>query len=105
MGEIKQTSYQESKDDLNLKCPKCGAALVSRKYSYMCGGCDFKVNKEIAGKKIDTKILKSLLEKRSTSTYTFKKRDGSTFKAKLILKDDMTVGFSWSQSSGKRKNT
>ena len=105
MGEIKQTSYQESKDDLSLKCPKCGAALVSRKYSYMCGGCDFKVNKEIAGKKIDTKILKSLLEKRSTSTYTFKKRDGSTFKAKLILKDDMTVGFSWEKSSGKRKNT
>ena len=94
MGAITQTTYQALEDDLNLKCPKCGAALASRKYSYMCGGCDFKVNKEIAGKKIDAKILKSLLEKRSTSTYTFKKRDGSTFKAKLILKDDMTVGFS-----------
>lgn len=94
MGAITQTTYQALEDDHNLKCPKCGAKLVARKYSYMCGGCDFKVNKEIAGKKIDAKILKSLLEKRSTSTYTFKKRDGSTFKAKLILKDDMTVGFS-----------
>ena len=94
MGQIKQTSYRETEADLDLKCPKCGAALALRKYSYMCSGCNFKVNKEIAGKKIDTKILKSLLEKRSTSTYTFKKRDGSTFKAKLILKDDMTVGFS-----------
>lgn len=104
MGQIKQTSYRETEADLDLKCPKCGAALASRKYSYMCSGCDFKVNKEIAGKKIDTKILKSLLEKRSTSTYTFKKRDGTTFKAKLILKDDMTVGFSWDKSSRKGKN-
>ena len=105
MGTITQTTYRATEDDLSLKCPKCGAALASRKYSYMCSECDFKVNKEIAGKKLDAKILKSLLEKRSTSTYTFKKRDGSTFKAKLILKEDMTVGFSWGKNSGKRKNT
>lgn len=94
MGAIEQTNFQSP--DLTAVCPKCGAKLTSRKYSYMCSACDFKVNKEIAGKKIDEKILNTILQGKTTSAYTFRKRDGSTFKASLALNDDGTVGFVFS---------
>lgn len=97
MGAIEQTSYREA--ELDATCPKCGSPLASRKYSYMCTKCNFKLNKEIAGKKIDEKILRTLLQKHATSVYTFKRKDGSTYKASLVLNDG-NVSFRFSNPSG-----
>jgi DNA topoisomerase-3 len=72
--------------------------MTSRKFSYSCSSenCGFQVNKEIAGKKIDEKLLHTLLTKRSTAAYTFVSKEKSKFKAKLILKDDKTIAFDFS---------
>lgn len=46
--------------------------------------------KEYAGKKITSTMLKSLIEKGSTQVLSFKRKDGSTVKARIILQDVVT---------------
>lgn len=99
MNALTKTSYGGNTIDVN--CPFCGSPIRSAKYSWMCSSasCGFKVSKEIAGKQINEKILKTLLTKRVTPQYTFKNKSGKKFKAKLALKPDKTVAFDFSSNA------
>lgn len=74
--------------------PGCGGNIIEGKKGYGCSrfkeGCTFVIWKEYAGKKITTTMLKSLVEKGSTQVLSFKRKDGSTVKARIILKDAVT---------------
>ncbi|WP_434750781.1 DNA topoisomerase 3 [Paenibacillus amylolyticus] len=74
--------------------PGCNGHIIEGKKGYGCSrfkeGCTFVVWKEYAGKKITSTMLKSLVEKGSTQVLSFKRKDGSTVKARIILKDVVT---------------
>ncbi|MCG7381137.1 type IA DNA topoisomerase [Paenibacillus sp. ACRRY] len=76
--------------------PGCTGQIIEGKKGYGCTrfkeGCGFVIWKEYVGKKITSTMLKSLVEKGSTQVLSFKRKDGSTVKARIILQD---------QSSGK----
>jgi DNA topoisomerase-3 len=69
-------------------CLRCGELLSVHKYSFVCPKCDFKVPKTIGGKALNKEILDILFDGQTTQQYTFKKKDGSTFKARLKLGED-----------------
>ncbi|MCM3133031.1 DNA topoisomerase 3 [Paenibacillus polysaccharolyticus] len=74
--------------------PGCTGNIIEGKKGYGCSrfkeGCTFVVWKEYAGKKITSTMLRSLVEKGSTQVLSFKRKDGSTVKARIILKDVVT---------------
>lgn len=72
-------------------CPKCKSNIKVDRYYYICPKCGLKVSRNIAGLTITQDILNTLLAGKSTGFYQFKKKDKSTFKAKLIMKDNEVV--------------
>lgn len=83
-----------------MVCPKCGKNLVfTKKGGLTCKGffdstCDFGVYGVICGKKLTKNQLIDLITKGKTSEIkNFKSKAGTPFNARLVLKDDYTVGF------------
>ena len=80
-------------------CPLCGKDVVENKKGYGCtgwkDGCKFTIWKTIAGKEITTAQAKELIEKGRTSKIIkgFKKKDGGSFNAYLVRKEDGSIGF------------
>lgn len=87
---------QGSWSGTDVACPKCGNHLSDRKYSYNCPKCGFKVNKDIAGKKIDEKVLKMLCTEGITPVYKFKRKNGDPFQARLKVAEGNEPEFSFS---------
>ena len=80
-------------------CPLCGKEVVENKKGYGCvgwkDGCKFTIWKTIAGKEITATQAKELIENGRTSKIIkgFKKKDGGTFNAYLIRKENGSIGF------------
>ncbi|MFC7560333.1 topoisomerase C-terminal repeat-containing protein [Paenibacillus farraposensis] len=74
--------------------PNCGGSIIEGRKGYGCShykqGCSFVVWKEYAGKQITETMLKSLLTKGQTQLLSFKRKDGSTVKARIILNEPDT---------------
>lgn len=74
-------------------CPRsgCSGHIIEGKRGFGCSafrdGCTFVIWKEQQGKTISIPMVRSLLEKGATSQLTFKRQDGSSTKAKLVLTD------------------
>ena len=83
------------------KCPVCGSGLEVSTYYYECfrEGCDFKVPRKVAGVPVDGKLLHALVAGNKTSKMKFKKKDGSTFEARLLM-DPITHEVHFDFSSG-----
>ena len=63
------------------KCPICGSNMENQKYSFICK-CGFKLNKEIAGKRLTEKNISDICSKGKTTKISgFKKKAGGTFDA------------------------
>ena len=71
-----------------LKCPHCGETLLGKGYSYSCPSCDLNIPIKVAGITISESMVESLLKGKRIGPYTFQKKDGGTFKAKIMLKDN-----------------
>ncbi|MFW6015854.1 MAG: DNA topoisomerase [bacterium] len=76
------------------KCPLCGNEVrkLKGKYGdfYSCSdykNCNFKLSK-ICNKLLTEKQLDQLLKDKKTNKIKFKKKDGSSFSAKVVLLDD-----------------
>lgn len=74
----------------NVKCPFCGKMMMDVGWGYSCEdreNCGFRVGKEIAHKVcVDEEILTQLCFGETTDKIDgFKKKDGGTFSAKLVL--------------------
>lgn len=80
-------------------CPLCGKEVIENKKGYSCvgwkDGCKFTIWKTIAGKEITVAQAKELIESGRTSKMVkgFKKKDGGTFNAYLVRKEDGSIGF------------
>ena len=73
-------------------CPLCGAEVQEQPKSFSCSGwkagCKFAIWKTIAGKKISTRMAKTLLTKGQTNRLKgFKSKTGKSFDARLKLVD------------------
>lgn len=87
--------FAASVEDTDCDCPKCGQKLKSSTYYYTCESCGFKTSRVVCGKTIDEKLLVKLLSGETSPQFTFKKKDGETFKAKLKMDgDNMCFDFS-----------
>lgn len=83
---------QKTPESSNLLCPKCGKPVRENTKAFGCtgyrDGCDFTIWKVKSGKKVTESMAKQLISKGSTSVLKgFKKNDGSTFDAALVLVD------------------
>lgn len=76
------------------KCPKCGRPVVALPKGYGCSGypdCDFSVFKRVAGTDLTDKDMADMLNGKATKVMSFKKKDGSTFSAALILNKEHKI--------------
>ena len=76
------------------KCPKCGKPVVALPKGYGCSGypdCDFSVFKRVAGTDLTDKDMADMLNGKATKVMSFKKKDGSTFSAALILNKEHKI--------------
>lgn len=80
------------------KCPKCGKNIMLNKKSYYCSGykegCKFFIWKNQYHKNITPKMIEQLIAKGKTSMLSFpsQKSPKSTYKAKLILPENIDGG-------------
>ncbi|MDT6516688.1 DNA topoisomerase [Enterococcus faecium] len=103
---IRQIKAMEKKNDQLGRCPKCKKGIVMlypKIATCLNPECDFKLWPTVAKKKLTKTNLRDLLSKGKTSKvvkgFTGKK---GKFDAVLVLKEDMTIGFSfpWIENSG-----
>ena len=87
--------FDMSAPESKCNCPMCGSKLMMGKYKYNCSSCDYEVSREIGGNTIDEKMLQNLFDGKTTPSMTFKKKDGTSFKAKLVMQDGK-LGFDFS---------
>ena len=82
----KQIDSMKSPDtQIDVICPKCNVNLKSEGYYYFCPECGTKISKKIAGTNISSGMVKQLLYKKETGFYSFKSKEGKTFRAKLVM--------------------
>lgn len=85
------------------ECPCCGKPMKNLKFSIVCeaenGGCGFKINREIAGKKLPATAINALAQGKETSVIKgFKSKSGKSFDCKLkVDKQEKKVAFVLSQ--------
>ena len=89
-GKVQFAFEQNAPKETNLTCPKCQGKMIERDRLFVCehstqtAPCT-AVFKVIAGKNIDQKIVKTLLEKGETDVLSgFKSSKGKPFSAKLV---------------------
>lgn len=71
-------------------CPICGKPMINQRYSIGCledkGGCGFKINREIAGKKLPESAINELCSGKKTSEIKgFISKSGKKFNASLKI--------------------
>ncbi|MCB8536630.1 DNA topoisomerase III [Enterococcus faecium] len=102
----RQIKAMEKKNDQLGRCPKCKKGIVMlypKIATCLNPECDFKLWPTVAKKKLTKTNLRDLLSKGKTSKVVkgFTSKKGK-FDAVLVLKEDMTIGFSfpWIENSG-----
>ena len=93
--EVQKVSAYIGKKGIG-KCPICGKDVFENLYSYRCidykNGCNFSIQKKIAGKTIIETNIKQLLKNGETNLINgFKSKNGKNFSAKLVLDKDKVV--------------
>lgn len=98
--KVEKLEGKKSSLETKEMCPVCGSFLLNERFEYKCPKCSLKLQKNICGVTIDESILGDLLDGKVTKMYTFKKKDGSTFDARLKLKqgenNDYKIDFNFS---------
>ncbi len=95
-GKIKHNAPAKLYDKKRVKvgeCPKCKGSIISNSKSYSCSnwkkGCKFSIWKSIASVKITPSIARQVLsEGKTKKTLKFTSKQGKSFQANLILKND-----------------
>ncbi|MBF0411080.1 MAG: hypothetical protein HQK70_00035 [Desulfamplus sp.] len=85
-------SVSQSSGSNNVHCPLCGGSIIEGKKGYGCsnwrpehGNCRFVIWKEIMGKTLTEKHIKTLAAGKTTALYVLKDNQGNKFKAKLKM--------------------
>lgn len=84
-----------------MKCPNCGKELKENNYLYSCENCDLKFWKRVFNREMTDAEMEQLLnEGKLPYLNGFKKKDGSSFGARLKLDDDFKVIPYWEPGDG-----
>ena len=87
---IKRNIESYEKEGVGI-CPKCKNKILEGKMNYYCTGyrntpaCDFKIWKNFMSSSIGLNDAKALLSGITTGTKKLKKKDGTSFSAKLKM--------------------
>jgi len=85
-GNSQGTTPSKTVDNLVSTCPHCQQSVLAYDEVYRCRQCKLKVPRVIAGKKINQRSVKTLLEKGETSVLKgFESKEGRPFDARLKL--------------------
>lgn len=80
---------------VSWKCPNCRKRLINGRYSYTCPECSFSIPKKLMNVTMTDTILQGIYSGKPQGPYTFRKKDGSTFRSRLVLTRG-GVGFDFS---------
>lgn len=87
----------EQEEIVDASCIKCGRAMTSDRYGYVCRECKVRVPKMICGKVIDDVTLRTIMDGGKTDSMMFKSKQGKQFSAKLYWNaDEEKVAFDFS---------
>ena len=85
-------ALKKKSEIIECLCPVCGVSLIEGKKGYGCsnwkpenGGCSFVIWKNIFGKKLTKKNVKTLLNGKISRSYVFKGNDNKKFKGKMKM--------------------
>jgi len=87
----------EAAPDQEWRCPLCQGRVVENAKAFGCANwrekqCPFTIWKSVAGKELDTDVIRALLETGKTEKLTgFMSKAGKPFDAVLLLKDGKVV--------------
>lgn len=99
---FRYVDHSVDKKGNQLVCPKCGKNVKVYDKSIRCSdeGCSWSVFRTVAGKTLTDSQVADLLTKRETGIIKgFKTKDGREFEAKVVMKDDLTLGFAFPQKA------
>lgn len=95
ISKIKPFASNTVATNENLKCPVCGGRIKKTQFGYCCenykkeGGCNFALPGKICEKTLTDKQVTDLVLKRKTGLIKgFKSKNGKSFDAFLIFKDN-----------------
>lgn len=95
LEEIEKTETNDKKVEIEEKieethktlgiCPKCGGEVISNNSKYSCTKCDYKLNGSFSKTKITPSVVETLLKGEYTDWMQFTRKDGGTYKSRLML--------------------
>lgn len=90
-------SSSKQPEQTKFVCPICGNPILKFDWGWGCSSrCGFRIGGTIASRKINDLIVKDLVEKRKTDFIEgFISKSGKEFKAKLVLKNNGNIEFSF----------
>jgi DNA topoisomerase-3 len=97
LNAVKSGDLKPFKPALGV-CPKCGAAVISGKFSFFCSrhkesSCDFSIGRIICNADISENDLTTLLSGKKTTLKNMRSKNGKDFQAALRLDQDHNVKF------------
>lgn len=85
-------------DNSVCDCPKCGKKVIEYKGSFTCSGntkenpsCDFLIWKNQGGHELTKTEFMNLLKDKTLKNLSFETKEGKTYKANLVLKEDFSI--------------
>jgi len=100
VDRVKQgTLSDEPISTLSVPCPRCGSRIIENYKKFACTQCDFSLWKVVAGRRMESEEIESLIVTRSIGPIQgFRSRLGRPFAAIIRLKDDLSTEFDFGQS-------
>ncbi len=98
LKNLKETCLQLEKlkpKKNSYTCPHCNTSMNNGRWESTCDNCGFRLPQKILNISLDDKMIQLLFRGEKTAPMTFKKKDGSTFTAKLQMTKE-GIGFDFS---------
>ncbi|MFD1674126.1 type IA DNA topoisomerase [Alicyclobacillus fodiniaquatilis] len=83
--EVKE---EETIPTIEVDCPNCQKSLMTKRFQYACGSCDFAIPRYWGHYMLSLEDVRRLVDGQMTEVHTFKSKDKSkTFQAAIQLED------------------
>ena len=78
---------------INSRCPKCGELMVETSTNFICPSCQNKISRFVCGKILTADMFEDMLNGSRLGPFKFKKKDGTTFIAKIQMDEKAQLSF------------
>lgn len=82
-----------NKKTIKSRCPNCGELLSETNYYFVCDSCKNKIPRYVCGNQITSDMLESMLNGEELGPFKFKKKNGTTFSAKIKMDEKANLSF------------